>query len=110
MRRFASLLASVALAMALATAAAQAPDRIDTQRPDAPELAAYGEHDVGVRTLELVDPGRPDILNAAEGETTPTYDRPLTVEVWYPPPRCRTAPSRAAPTPSPPVTARPRPS
>ncbi len=51
--------------------------------PDAPELAPRGEYSVGVRTLELVDPDRLDILNAADGEI-PLYDRPLTVEVWYP--------------------------
>ena len=58
--------------------------RIDVQRPDAPELAAYGRHDVGVRTLTRVEPGRRDVLNAVEGRPTPTYDRALTVEVWYP--------------------------
>ena len=57
---------------------------IDVIRPDAPELAAFGEHPVGVRTMEFTDPGRVDIVNTtAEGEP-PTYDRPLTVEVWYP--------------------------
>ena len=84
MPRFASLLLALALLAAPAWASAQATDRVDTQRPDAPELAAYGAHDVGVRTLQLVDEGRPDLLNAAEGEATPSYDRPLTVEVWYP--------------------------
>ena len=84
MRRFTSLLFALALVTSALWAAAQPSNRIDTQRPDAPELAAYGDHDIGVRTLELVDPGRPDVLNAADGETTPTYDRPLTVEVWYP--------------------------
>jgi predicted dienelactone hydrolase len=84
MPRFAFLLLALALLLAPAWAAAQATDRVDTQRPDAPELAAYGAYDVGVRTLELVDEGRPDILNATAGEATPSYDRPLTVEVWYP--------------------------
>ncbi len=51
--------------------------------PDAPELAPRGEYGVGVRTLELVNPDQIDILNYAEDET-PLYDRPLTVEVWYP--------------------------
>jgi len=51
--------------------------------PDAPELAARGPHKVGVRTLKLVNPGQLDILRAKDGKA-PTYDRSLTVEVWYP--------------------------
>lgn len=51
--------------------------------PDAPELAQRGEYKVGVRTLTVVDPGRLDVLNAADGKV-PTYDRSLTLEVWYP--------------------------
>lgn len=52
---------------------------------DAPELAARGQYSVGVRTVELKNPGQPDILNfdKASGKA-PLYDRPLTVEVWYP--------------------------
>ncbi len=49
--------------------------------PDAPELAPRGEYAVGVQTLELVNPGQVDIL---ESSGSNTYDRPLTVEVWYP--------------------------
>ncbi|MFZ4650976.1 MAG: alpha/beta hydrolase family protein [Rubrivivax sp.] len=59
-------------------------NRIDAVRPDAPELAAYGKSPIGVRTLRLVNPGQMDILKAKAGEPTPLYDRPLTVEVWYP--------------------------
>lgn len=51
--------------------------------PDAPELASRGSYNVGVRTLELVNPGQPNIAKAKAGEI-PEYDRPLTVEVWYP--------------------------
>ena len=61
-----------------------AENRIDAVRPDAPELAAYGKSPIGVRTLRLVNPGQMDILKAKAGEPTPVYDRPLTVEVWYP--------------------------
>ena len=50
---------------------------------DAPALAPRGAYHVGVRTLELVNPDQLDILNAVDGEA-PLYDRPLTVEVWYP--------------------------
>ena len=67
---------------------ALAENRIDSQRPDAPQLAAYGEYKTGVRTLNLVNPGQIDILalnpNQAKPETLPLYDRPLTAEVWYP--------------------------
>lgn len=59
-------------------------NRIDLVRPDAPELAKHGAYHVGVRTLELIDSGRPDILSMRPGQDTPMYDRPLTVEVWYP--------------------------
>lgn len=51
--------------------------------PDAPALAPRGEYRVGVRTLEVVNPDQLDILNYTEGEA-PRYDRPLTLEVWYP--------------------------
>lgn len=51
--------------------------------PDAPELSARGDFQIGVRTLNLVNKGQVDILNS-KGGTDPLYDRPLTVEVWYP--------------------------
>ncbi|MEM7440053.1 MAG: dienelactone hydrolase [Pseudomonadota bacterium] len=67
---------------------ANAENRIDTQRPDAPELAAYGDLPVGVRELEMVNPGQINILAidpaAEKPDTMPTYDRALAVEVWYP--------------------------
>ncbi len=52
---------------------------------DAPELAVRGPFAVGVRTVELKHAGQADILNIdkATGKA-PLYDRPLTVEVWYP--------------------------
>ncbi|MDQ2863791.1 MAG: dienelactone hydrolase [Bacteroidota bacterium] len=51
--------------------------------PDAPELAPRGDYKVGVRTLTLVNKGQIDILNSKKG-VDPLYDRPLTVEIWYP--------------------------
>lgn len=51
--------------------------------PDAPELAARGEFGVGVQTIDLLHKDQLDILNRKNGET-PTYDRPLKIEVWYP--------------------------
>jgi len=59
-------------------------NRIDTIRPDAPALAAYGGQAVGVKTLMFTHPGQLDILKAKAGAPIPSYDRPLTVEVWYP--------------------------
>jgi len=53
------------------------------QLPDAPELSARGEHTVGVRTVQLVHKDQVDILNSKAGEE-PLYDRPLTIELWYP--------------------------
>ncbi|GAB3701134.1 hypothetical protein GCM10027592_28930 [Spirosoma flavus] len=51
--------------------------------PNAPELAARGSYGVGVRTIKLVHPAQPDVLHGKDGKL-PLYDRPLTVEVWYP--------------------------
>ena len=59
-------------------------NRIDTIRPDAPALAAYGQQTVGVKTLTFTHAGQLDILKATAGAPIPTYDRPLMVEVWYP--------------------------
>jgi predicted dienelactone hydrolase len=52
---------------------------------DAPELAARGPYEVGVRTIELTHKDQVDILHfdKATGKA-PLYDRPLTVEIWYP--------------------------
>ncbi len=60
-----------------------AANRIDTIRPDAPELAAFGDNAVGVTTLQLVNPDQIDILNVKDGEL-PRADRSLTVELFYP--------------------------
>jgi predicted dienelactone hydrolase len=74
----------VLLLTSLASAASAQTNRIDVVRPDAPELAAFGPHDIGVRTLVVTDRDRPDVLKARAGEPVPRYDRSLTVEVWYP--------------------------
>ena len=67
---------------------AQAENRIDTQLPGAPELAAYGAHATGVRALTMTNPGQVDILSidpaAPAPSELPLYDRSLAVEVWYP--------------------------
>ncbi|WP_255828236.1 alpha/beta hydrolase family protein [Marinomonas rhizomae] len=68
--------------------AVQAENRIDIIRADAPELAAYGEQAVGVRQIDFVHKNQIDVLNTdrerQEGDAFPYYDRPLTVETWYP--------------------------
>lgn len=59
-------------------------NRIDQLRPDAPELAAHGPHAIGVRTLEVSNPNQIDILRVRDGQPLPRYNRPLTLEIWYP--------------------------
>ena len=51
--------------------------------PDAPELSDRGAYTIGVRTLNLVNANQVDILNS-KGDKDAKYDRPMTVEVWYP--------------------------
>ena len=67
-----------------ATVVSAQQNRIDTVTPAAPELAAYGPLDIGVRTIQVTDRNRPDILNIKEGGPIIRYDRTLTLEVWYP--------------------------
>lgn len=74
----------VALFVSTASGAVAQENRIDTVRHDAPELAIFGDYDIGVRTLQFVDPDRIDILNTERGGENAIYDRSLTVEVWYP--------------------------
>lgn len=68
----------------LATTALAEDNRIDQIRPDAPELAAHGDSPIGVRTLTVSNPGQVDILKVEADKELPRYDRPLTLEVWYP--------------------------
>jgi len=82
---------SLALVVLIASGGvAMAENRVDTQLPGAPELAAYGELAVGSRPLDLVNPGQIDVVaitaaaDADPGAPLPTYDRPLRVETWYP--------------------------
>lgn len=58
-------------------------NRIDQIRPDAPSLAEFGVFPVGVTTEYLNNPNQIDVLNVVDGQT-PIYDRPLTIELWYP--------------------------
>ena len=73
-------------ALSMSTLFAQ--NRIDTIRADAPALAAYGSQSIGVRTIQVVNPNQIDMLQidpkAPKPEAMPRYNRPLTLEVWYP--------------------------
>ncbi len=51
--------------------------------PNAPDLAARGTFGVGVRTMNLVHKDQVDVLHGKDGKH-PRYDRPLTLEIWYP--------------------------
>ena len=72
------------VALFAAEAALAQTNRVDVVTPSAPELAPYGMHAIGVRTIQVTDKNRPDILSTKEGAPTARYDRTLTVEVWYP--------------------------
>jgi predicted dienelactone hydrolase len=75
----------ILLGIALPLPSQQVPTFFSVPPADAPELSHRGGFAVGVRTLEVRNPGQPDILNF--NKTTgaaPLYDRPLTVEIWYP--------------------------
>jgi len=76
------------LTLVLTLSASWAQNRIDTIRADAPALAAYGSQSIGVRTLQVVNPNQIDILQidpkAPKPQVLPRYNRPLTLEVWYP--------------------------
>ena len=54
-----ALLASLTLRVSSQT------NRIDVVTPLAPELASYGPHDIGVRTIQVTDRNRIDILNTS---------------------------------------------
>ncbi|MEO0402997.1 MAG: alpha/beta fold hydrolase [Pseudomonadota bacterium] len=74
------LAAAAALAVSGTTTLA---NPIDQVRPDAPALAAFGTFPIGVQTLQATIPDSIDVLNI-DGKDIPSYDRPLTLEVWYP--------------------------
>lgn len=75
---------AAAVSLVCPVVAQAADNRIDIIRPDAPELAALGSHQVGVRTITLSTPDQIDILKVEADKAPPRYARPLTVEVWYP--------------------------
>lgn len=79
---------STAILCTLGVSGVHAQNRIDVQRPDAPELAAYGQYEIGTRPIELVHSGQVDVLaldrGADQPDVLPTYERPLPVQMWYP--------------------------
>jgi len=78
---------AAALAIGIPSLAAWSSENyIDTIRGDAPELAAYGNFKIGVRTLHLANRNQPDVrsFDPKTMSAAPRYDRPLDVEVWYP--------------------------
>lgn len=77
-------LLTVFLVMTFATSAFAQSNRIDIVRHDAPEFGQFGVFDIGVRTLDLRIEQSVDVANSVAGEVTNYYDRPLTVEIWYP--------------------------
>ncbi|MDT0595161.1 alpha/beta hydrolase family protein [Glaciecola petra] len=80
-----ALIISIQSSLLLISSFVHANNHIDFIRPDAPELAAYGEHKIGVKTLHFINPNQIDVLNIdTNNNTLPTYDRPLTIELWYP--------------------------
>ncbi|MCK0095622.1 alpha/beta fold hydrolase [Yoonia sp. F2084L] len=68
----------------IAATASQAENRIDVVRPDAPALAAFGDHKIGVTTMTFTNRDQIDIVNTDETGEPPRYDREITVEIWYP--------------------------
>lgn len=79
------LLLSLSLSAALVSAQESDDDYIfGDPLPTAPELAPRGDYGVGVTTMQFVNPDQIDLLNLSEDNPTATYDRELTVEVWYP--------------------------
>ena len=68
----------------IAATAGYAENRIDVIRPDAPALAAFGDHKIGVTTMTFTNPDQIDVVNTGQEGEPLRYDRTLTVELWYP--------------------------
>lgn len=77
-------IAIVLMAVWTAAAAVAQTNRVDVVSPLAPELAGYGDHAIGVRTVRVTAVNRPDVLAAAEAQPVTRRDRTLTLEIWYP--------------------------
>jgi predicted dienelactone hydrolase len=75
---------AAALTLVLPLAAKATENRLDRIRPDAPELAALGPYQVGVRTITFRNPDQIDMLKVETDKSPPRYERPLKLEIWYP--------------------------
>lgn len=82
-KRF-TFLACLTLLVLVSVATAQTEFVFGDPLPDAPELAARGPHKVGVRTVEVVNEDELNVLAVTPENPNPRYDRPLTLEVFYP--------------------------
>lgn len=80
----AAKLLCVTLLGVLSFASAQTEFVFGDALPDAPELAVRGAYSVGVRTVEAVNPDQLNVLAVTPETPSPRYDRPLTLEVFYP--------------------------
>jgi predicted dienelactone hydrolase len=76
--------AVVACFAAVLAGPARAQEYFGDLRPDAPELAARGPLQVGVRTLVAEHADQLDLLRASADRPNPRYARKLVLEVWYP--------------------------
>ena len=74
-RLFIALAAMVVSGFALAQS-----NRIDIVRADAPELAEFGDYDIGVRTLDVVERDRVDVVDTQRGAENVRYDRGVRCE------------------------------
>ncbi len=75
---------SILAVMLMTSASLGQENRIDIVRADAPELAQFGEYDIGVNTLEIIARNRVDVVDTERGGENIIYDRSLMVEFWYP--------------------------
>lgn len=80
----ASRIVIAALAVSAFIAPLHAQEYFGDARPDAPELAARGSLQVGVRTLVAEHADQVDVLRYSDTNPNPRYVRKLTLEVWYP--------------------------
>jgi hypothetical protein len=59
-------------------------NRIDVVGPLSPQLAAFGQFNIGVTTIDVTSFNAVDVINTLRGGDTEYYDRTLTLEIWYP--------------------------
>ena len=76
------MIAPILLLLSIPVFAGEPPSRYGV---DAPELAPLGPYAVGIKTLQLIEPGQLDVLafDPAKG-SAPLRDRVLGIELWYP--------------------------